>query len=829
MKFLVSLSLMFLALFVMADKFEINAKTQIVYGKNADNEVKDGADNLAMILSKMTDFKLKAVAGTGGESNSIIVGTVQDFPVLSGELPKRIVSFDDTEHYRLKSSSSNFAVIGSDKMGVSRAVWGFLNQLGYRHFSPNPHWEIIPKLKNLTVDLDIKEQPSYNFRRIWCYDKDNYHQWAEHNRMGGVTVNSSHVYQEIYSFKKAFFDTNADCLALYDGKREVKGDTVKFCPSNPKMAALIQEYAKEHIAQHPDEWVMSMEPSDGGGWCQCENCKKLGSASDQAVTLANIAAESIQSNGQVRYVGIYGYNQHCGAPSKTKPNDKIIVSVAAGFLTNGLSAEENIKRWQTAGIPKLGMYEYASVIQWDNELFTSRFGNLKYVKDKIAEYYKIGVRFFDAESGGRAGAIGLGSYLAANYLWDVKSTAKEQTLIDDFLTRSFGSAGETMREYFRLTDSANKMMVSEDWFNRSYSVLQKAYRETDDPAVTARLDDLAVYVRYVELYDLYRKTPVDKGRQAAFDQYMTHVYRQRDRQMVSAPAISFWSPAIGDKTVVNEGQPWQFAEKYKDETPFTVEEIIKWINDGVKNYKPLDFVPISYSTNLVPAAPLKLRAKPCEQTDDFYNQGNFNIRFWKAANQQDSTFTITHGIIPSYRSFMPKAKVELFADANPMLCAIISQDIPIDGKKTEYRFKSNFSGLHTLAISNAQGGIRVFNANKTLAVRTASHDEPLEIKRPLIGYFYIPPACKIVGGYFGGVGGAYMQIYDDNNRLIYEHKLGLVDYFSVKVPENQQGKTWKINVYTDNMYFLTVPPYIARTPQELLIPSELLPVKQEVK
>ena len=111
-------------------------------------------------------------------------------------------------------------------------------------------------------------------------------------------------------------------------------------------------------------------------------------------------------------------------------------------------------------------------------------------------------------------------------------------------------------------------------------------------------------------------------------------------------------------------------------------------------------------------------------------------------------------------------------------------------------------------------------------VRVASSDEPLEVKRPLIGYFYVPPACKVVGGYISSKG-ALLQIFDDSNKLVYELKPDASEYFSVEVPKNQQGKTWKIYVFTDNMYFLTVPPYIARTPQELLVPSELVQAKTE--
>lgn len=45
--------------------------------------------------------------------------------------------------------------------------------------------------------------------------------------------------------------------------------------------------------QNPTADSISLEPSDGGGWCECDPCVQMGGASTRVVTLANAAAEAI--------------------------------------------------------------------------------------------------------------------------------------------------------------------------------------------------------------------------------------------------------------------------------------------------------------------------------------------------------------------------------------------------------------------------------------------------------------------------------------------------------------------------------------------------------
>jgi hypothetical protein len=50
-------------------------------------------------------------------------------------------------------------------------------------------------------------------------------------------------------------------------------------------------------------------------------------------------------------------------------------------------------------------------------------------------------------------------------------------------------------------------------------------------------------------------------------------------------------------------------------------------------------------------------------------------------------------------------------------------------------------------------------------------------------------------------------------------------YYSVPVPDDADGELWKVHQAAASIRLLTVPPYLARSPDELLLPREV--VEQE--
>jgi hypothetical protein len=194
---------------------------------------------------------------------------------------------------------------------VSNGVWDLLHRLGYRYFFPTETWEIIPERPELAVALDVRETPSYYSRHIWWTTED----WQRRNRnLSGFSPSTGHVYGSIIRRNQEAFDSNPEFLALRNGER---GGS-KFCISNAGLRKLVVEDAIRQMTADPALESLSMEPSDGGGWCECQPCAEMGSISDRVVLLANEVAEAVNDLGQGdKYVGILAYASHSPPPSVT--------------------------------------------------------------------------------------------------------------------------------------------------------------------------------------------------------------------------------------------------------------------------------------------------------------------------------------------------------------------------------------------------------------------------------------------------------------------------------------------------------------------------------
>src|SRR5436190_21515257 len=100
--------------------------------------------------------------------------------------------------------------------------------------------------------------------------------------------------------------------------------------------------------------------------------------------------------------------------------------------------------------------------------------DLSLLKESIPRFYKQGARFMCAESSDSWGVTGLGYYLTARMLWDVREAGRVGALKDDFLDRAFGPAQKPMADFYRLIDASSRPRLSSDLLGRMYRALDQA-------------------------------------------------------------------------------------------------------------------------------------------------------------------------------------------------------------------------------------------------------------------------------------------------------------------------------------------------------------------
>lgn len=802
----------------------------IIISENASASTKSNASKLAEYLGKIGGAKFKIETGDG--TSGISIGLATDFPAL--KLASTFKSDDilKREEYLLRTHAGGLLVLGASDLAVQHGVWDLLSRLGYRQFFPGKNWEVVPYLQRMELGIDTLEKPDYHSRRIWYgygawdYAKEPYRDWCEKNRaLQGVNLNTGHAYDGIVkALKKEFSNHNEYWPLLNNERKEVRNP--KPCLGNPDLRSLIVKNAVGQVKKNTLLDSISMDPSDGGGWCECKACSKLGSVSDQAITLANETATAINQEFPGKLVGIYGYNFH-SPPPNIKVHPKVVVSVATAFIKGGMSLEDIISGWAEKGAT-LGIREYYSVNTWDRDQpGHARGGNLDYLQRTIPEFHSKGARYMSAESSDNWGPNGLGYYFAARMLWDVREAKNRDAIERDFLTRAFGPASPAMKDFYDQINGSKPHLVVDDQLGRMYRSLQKARVMADATEIKNRLDDLALYTRYCTLYHRYA-TADGKARQLAFENLIKHAYRMRTTMMIHAYAL-YRDLAGRDKTVsIPTDAKWQVLEgknPWKSSVPFTPQEIETFITEGITAHKlvELNFKPVNFGANLLPA--MSRLAIPGDLPAGEFTPGRGTQSFLTYASQPSNIeLNITGGMIAHYRD-RGNVKVELYKiggesqTGEKETLVETNASIPPDGVERTLKLSLKQPGLYKIIVKDGNDRTQVNWPKGQLMTIASTQENPMNRFYGLwMGYFYVPKGTKMIGLF----GGEHGEVRDSQDRPHFWLNGREPNFYSVPVPPGEDGKFWRVRYCRGAVRLLTVPPFFAKTPGELLLPDEVL-------
>ena len=790
----------------------------IVTGPNASDATRESAGQLASYLQKISGVSFEHQAGDG--SVGICVGLPGDFEKLPFPVRFKKGPFD-RERYLLRSGKENLWLLGATDLAVQHAVWDLLHRFGYRQFFPGETWEVIPKHDSLAIDVDRMDAPDYCARRIWYnwgmwgYNNGPYKDWCVRNRMAkGFDLNSGHSYGTIIAANRKAFDAHPEYGALIGGERKLS----KFCVANAALRQLVVDYAKEKIRKQPRLDSISMDPSDGGGWCECAECARIGSPSDRALTLANEVAEAINSLGVGdKYVGMYAYNMHAPPPG-VAVHPKVIISVATAFIRGAYSFDQIVEGWQARGA-SVGIYDYYSVVAWDwNKPRAAKGSRPHDLAASIRKYHRQGARFLDAESGDAWGPYGLGYYVAGRVMWDVDNADNVEAIIEDFLARAFGPARKPMRQFYELITVDRTKRSSADLIGRMYRYLATARRiAVDAPKVIARIDDLILYTRYVELQNAYASRSSDAGK----IKLLAFAHRTRKRMMIHSYGI--WARLASQNAANSKDHP-----AITDEAPFSEIEIRNILKSGIENNQPvdMDFKTRNFGEELQPAfTPLGLPDLPSGKLPPVpQDWQNYLVWIDKAPAEIKLKITVKH--VWNNRPHL----VSLFSPKAVDIEAVDTSDIcRPDGKEREVVLRTPYRGLHRILLRDG-GDYSYIKWPKGIPVTLPSSMDTQGVKNQFRGawtlYFYVPKGTKHVAGWASRIANWAPRIsgklVDADGQAVMDFSKAEDGWFKVPVKPGQDGRLWKFVDSQGDRRLVTVPPYFALHPRDLLLPKEVI-------
>ena len=824
-----------------ADEVEVTAEGQamlpIVIAEDADETTALAAEELADYLEQISGASFEVIHDDS--PHGIVVGTAEDFD----SQPMASVSFEDgvfnLEDYIIRSTEEGLYLVGSTPLATRFAVWDLLYRFGYRQFFPTETWEVVPENEDLSIAINTREEPDYYSRQaprgamrmdIRPWAKEHWENWQIRNRTTPTfTLSTGHVYDSVVADNEAAFEENGDYWGLVDGERT---DDAQPNVAHEDVQQIFIDRALGQFESDPDRHSVAMDPRDGNYWSESPESLAIGGPSEQAVFLANRVAEAVVDEyGEEKFVGMYGYSHH-SPPPEIDAHPNVIVSLATAFIRGGYTFEDMLEGWSERA-NMIGIREYYGLWEWHASLpgAGANAADTEYLQETIPYFHERGARFINAESNDTWGGYGLGYYLASRMMWDIDEAERMDELIDDFLEKSFGPAKATMAEFYELIDGGaadpnvpeRSRPLNDDMVGRMYRLLDEARQLAgDDDGVRARIDDLILYTHYVELYRRF-DTIEGPERQEAFDELVSFAWRSRDTMMAESVELTRY---IDRDVRTDDDLQWGAgysrngpADRHRanENEPFSDAEIADIVEQGIaaNHLVEIDFEPWTDSGEL---APVDLPAGERGSLTGGINRGAVEA----VLATEDGTlpaFTISAG--------------HIYADRGPVQWNLVDEDgslvdhgeVVPNEEDHHFELTAPGPGAYRFSIENTGQGF-IWDYEPRGAKMTLLAGGEHELRRNWYDrlYFYVPDNTVDIF-----IAGTLMEgrhdFFDADGELVDHDQIEVIqDYTRVPVAEGQDGAVWSLDMTATRpeIRFLNIPGYVALSPDELLLPREMV-------
>jgi hypothetical protein len=726
------------------------------------------------------------------------------------------------EAFSINATGPTVQILGNCGMALGHGIFSYLDYLGYRFYFANTDWHIVPAKIDFGRRWSIVSAPAFNHRRIWygygtgspIADAD-YNYWVLANRLGGaMNAYFGHAYGAIIARNRATFEKHPEWFYPVADKNNFPNDG-KFDMSREDLVQFIIEDTKQEIERSLKNntqvyKMISMAPSDGTGTCNTPACQKLGTITDRVFYLVNRVAKAIRAKYPATLIGCLAYGEYIAPPTqKIEPN--VFVGITTAFNSSTFSTEQLVDEWGKKGAI-VGIYDYFSWYAWDWDLpGQSIASQVTKMISTIKKYHAKGVKAYEGESSIGWISKGLGYYLAAKTMWDIKFDAEAAK--KEFFINCFGKAAETMQKLWIEWENYSFTMVREGELARWIDYALTAEKQERDPRVAKRLFQVKSYLHYLFLYRLYRAD----GSEANLLSLLNYGYRKLDDGSVSGFPM-FYEVANYAKypgyAFTDKNAKWRSSS-----SPVSVEELNNLINSDRARLKPIEpvltFKPASKFMNV----PNLDRYKKMIADNSDTNNGYWMTNEWvmEIKRKGAGNYINFYGNYVNDPTNIKPHKIKVYPfrqDGN-----ITGQPLIFYYEYNKYHVREKISlsslapGLYTVIIEDPT---KVFQLSFSPSINYSNVMRPERpIKNTMLNYafVYVPENVKR----FNVIKASIVDFITPTGRVI-PLRNNKAEEIQIEVRPGEAG-LWRIKPLADQLYIEGIPPYLGTSARQMLIPA----------
>jgi hypothetical protein len=712
--------------------------------------------------------------------------------------------------YIVVSAGERVLILGRTDRATAYAFYRFTELLRHRQLLPTAAWEVIEPHVRISVRLAIGETSILDFLATLGAsgglgeDAGNrLDAWRLKNRIpvGGYVF--GHAYGQIVKANPDPFAANPQWLSPGN----------KFCVLESGLRDVVFDWVMNEITTNPDRVVQTLAAADGSlGWdavCTGTDEQATYSPSDRQLMLANEMQGRIAATGVRLSIQAYGRT----SPTPTEPVDpRIVVAVTDGYFENGMTWQEVADGYRTQGASDIIPYAYTAVWPFDVGIPGSgRASDLSLMAIDAARAVESPGTLHGLIAEGCAGWApwGLGYWVLAKLCTDRTTTTDAGVLRQTFLDSAFGQQSPILSNFYAILETTAPL--TEDRLHRMYQWLADALADGPTAAVRARIYELAVYTRYLELLLCWKRDETI----GSFDEMVAWLWRSRDMDLLPV-RLSYTQPTSWQTWYVRlealyptytfgwfSPKPYSGAWALQDQS-FGDAELDTVIANGIVDNELFPFEQVVYSEDLVFVA----RPPDARHRGEFiYSHRNHSFHLFMRAGQ--TTWSVEHraGFVTdtdgnAYLNVVEISSGEVVARVEALVNVATTSQVLLR-ENTLYRVDVDpNSGVHW----SCPG----FCTTKLTNLERSMYQGPFS------GYFLVPAGTTEIGGYANDD----VRFESPAGALI--HTTLAPDYFVFAIDPPLADEIWKFENANAVFCLMTVPPGIAFSPDELLVPAELV-------
>jgi hypothetical protein len=464
-------------------------------------------EQLPKLLERMTGVRWP-IRDAPGERPAIVIALAGRYPDVAAAAG---FTSAQPDAFCIVSTPDRLYILGRTPNGCRFGTMTLLHEFGARFFSPSPRWWILPKRRDLVVDLKRCDEPAVHSRTLSEQGDltyalyDQYNLWIEGNRAvagkdpqlscGGSLTYFVKAHEKVFAEHPEYF------AMLPDGTRDAEQlwTRRKLCYANEDMLKLSEDYwvkvTREARAKYPGVRYVVINMSGGYGTCHCPNCAKLGTPTDRVMHLVNRVARALQEHVPGMMVSIYATESHLLPPTvAVEPNVNVQLELANSRVR--CTQSELLEQW-SAKTKSLGIRESYSLTMWDWGLpGRTRGGRVAVFRKWLPRYHDKHVENLLGKFHAQWGDMTPGLYVGANLMWDPKADA--EVLRDEFLALCFVKGQDAMRRLYDRFDLVPPL-TSYDLLAMMRDV-EEAYGKAVGADERGRVVDMMMYLQFATLF-----------------------------------------------------------------------------------------------------------------------------------------------------------------------------------------------------------------------------------------------------------------------------------------------------------------------------------------